>query len=430
MSSFVVISNPKKANLDSLELPSSKSISNRLLIIQYLSNSDLNIENLSTSDDTILLKQNLNKVKQRISNTDFSNEFIELQCKNAGTTCRFLISLLSITYGKWIINADERMQNRPIIPLIESLKSLGADIETASLDKVFPLRIKGKRLTSSKDITLPSNLSSQFISSMAMIALFIDNGLQINLSPRQVSIPYINMTASLMRENGADVRLEKDKLIIKKGNYTFKSTKVESDWSAAAFAYSIVALGEIKTLKIKDLYQDSTQGDSIVADLFSNFFNVSTEFDSEGVSLRFDKSLSTENKIVKIDFTSYPDLFLPLIATAVCLKKSFEFSGLETLTYKESDRLKNIIYEIKKIGIELSYENDKISFHKDNYSKNLSSINIDADSYNDHRIAMALSLFAFRCNSVRIKNPECVNKSFPDYWKVLSDYFKVEFSEI
>ncbi len=430
MSSFAIISNPKKANLDSFELPSSKSISNRLLIIQYLSNSSLDIENLSTSDDTVLLQQNLNKVKQQIANSNPSDEFIELECKNAGTTCRFLISLLSISCGNWIINVDERMQSRPIIPLIDSLKTLGADIETASQDKVFPLRIKGKRLSSSKDITLPSNLSSQFISSMAMIAPFIDNGLQINLSSSQVSMPYIRMTASLMQKNGADVCFKKDKLIIKQGNYHFNSTKVESDWSAAAFAYSIVALGEIKTLKIKDLYQDSTQGDSIVADLYSNFFDIESKFDSTGVSLHFNKSLSSENKIVKIDFTSYPDLFLPLIVTAVCLKKSFEFSGLETLSYKESDRLKNIIYEIKKIGIELSYENDKISFHENNYPQELSTINIDADSYNDHRIAMALSLLAFNCNSVRIKNPECVNKSFPDYWKVLSDYFEVKFSDI
>lgn len=433
MHSFAVISNPKTQNVNSVELPSSKSLSNRLLIIRHLADSSLQVRNLSSSDDTVLLNAALQKVKQhsifrKSQNTvaDMENDYVGLKCKNAGTVCRFLISLLSITSGKWLLNADERMQCRPMLPLIECLKSLGADIESLYPNKIFPLQIKGKQLKCKGLIKLPSNQSSQFISSLAMIAPYIEGGLQLEIPDSQVSYPYIKMTLALMHENGADVRLENNILYIGQKQYGFQTTEVETDWSAAAFLYSIVALGKIQSLKIKGLRKDSLQGDAVLADVFSRYFGVHSHYDSDGVCLQYSDTSVSSEEIMRMDFISCPDLFLPLAATAVCLNKPFVFKGLETLVYKESDRLGNMIFEMRKAGFEITHESGEIIFKGAENRKDSSTINFEADSYNDHRMAMAISLFAFKYKNVKIKNPDCVNKSFPDYWQMLSNFFEVE----
>lgn len=432
MHSFAVINNRKSPKVDSFELPFSKSLSNRLLILRYLAGSSLQIRNLSSSDDTVLLNEALEKVKHyslttitKHESTTFESDFVELECKNAGTACRFLLSLLSITSGKWLLNADQRMEQRPIIPLIECLKSLGADIESVYPNKIFPLRIKGKQLKCSGLITLPSNLSSQFISSLAMIAPYVDGGLRISLHTSQVSLPYIKMTLKLMQENGAEVKIENNVLSIGQKQYRFEKTDIEADWSAAAFAYSIVALGKIESFKINGLNNNSLQGDAIVAELFSKYFGVQTLFNDSGVCLYYNENSFRKKETIEIDFSSCPDLFLPLVVTAVCLNKSFVFNGLETLSYKESDRLNNVIDQIRKEGMDISYENGEMKFKAMDSCKELSYDLFEANSYNDHRMAMAMSLFAFKYKSVKIQNPDCVDKSFPDYWKMLSHFFEV-----
>lgn len=432
MHSFAVINNRKLQKVDSIELPFSKSLSNRLLILRHLAGSSLQIRNLSSSDDTVLLNNALDKVKHysfagktKYETENTENDFVELECKNAGTACRFLLSLLSITSGKWILKADQRMEQRPIIPLIECLKSLGADIESVYPNKIFPLRIKGKQLKCSGLITIPSNLSSQFISSLAMISPYVDGGLRISLPSSQVSLPYIKMTLELMKENGAEIRIENDVLNIGQKQYRFEKAEVETDWSAAAFAYSIVALGKIESLKINGLNKNSLQGDAVVAELFSKYFGVQTLFSNDGVCLHYDENSFCKEETMEMDFSSSPDLFLPLVVTAVCLNKSFVFKGLETLSYKESDRLNNVIEQIKKAGIEISYKNGEMTFKTMDSCKDIFSDSFEADSYNDHRMAMAMSLFAFKYQIVKIKNPDCVDKSFPNYWEMLSHFFEV-----
>lgn len=432
MHSFAVINNRKLQKVDSIELPFSKSLSNRLLILRHLAGSSLQIRNLSSSDDTVLLNNALDKVKHysfsgktKYETENTENDFVELECKNAGTACRFLLSLLSITSGKWMLKADQRMEQRPIIPLIECLKSLGADIESVYPNKIFPLRIRGKQLKCSGLITIPSNLSSQFISSLAMISPYVDGGLRISLPSSQVSLPYIKMTLKLMQENGAEVRIENNVLTIGQKQYRFDKTDVEADWSAAAFAYSIVALGKIESLKINGLNNNSLQGDAIVAELFSKYFGVQTLFNNCGVCLYYDENSFRKKETMEMSFSSCPDLFLPLVVTAVCLNKSFVFNGLETLSYKESDRLNNVIEEIRKEGMDISYENGELKFKAMDYCKEVSYDLFEANSYNDHRMAMAMSLFVFKYKSVKIKNPDCVDKSFPDYWNMLSHFFEV-----
>lgn len=418
----------------SFELPSSKSISNRLLIIEYLAGKSQQVSNLSTSDDTVLLNRSLRKIesrknsaKQRFVATPFEEDFMELECGNAGTTCRFLTALLSITPGNRMLTADKRMEDRPLKPLIEILKQLGAELEQQNENTIFPLKIIGKPLQGGQTISLPADLSSQFVSALSLIAPYMEKGLCLELSPLQVSRPYIDMTTALMRENGAEVEMIDNLLRIAPHPYLFRPVVVEADWSAAAFAYSLVAIRKIKGLKIKGLKAHSLQGDSVVAEMFAKYFNVMTEYFEDYVVLSYHEATSEQKKPVIIDFKHCPDLFLPVLIAAVCLDIPFEFQGLETLSYKESDRLGGAIVELKKVGVEIAFTQGKAV--RLNCEKMVRSdiIEVEIETYNDHRMAMAFALLAGKYGSIRIKNPDCVSKSFPAYWTELSKFFRIDF---
>lgn len=418
----------------SFELPSSKSISNRLLIIEYLAGKSQQVSNLSTSDDTVLLNRSLrkterrkNSAKQRFVATPFEEDFMKLECGNAGTTCRFLTALLSITHGNWMLTADKRMEDRPLKPLIEILKQLGADLEQQNENTIFPLKIIGKPLQGGQTISLPADLSSQFVSALSLIAPYMEKGLCLELSPLQVSRPYIDMTTALMRENGAEVEMIDNLLRIAPRPYLFCPVVVEADWSAAAFAYSLVAIRKIKGLKIKGLKAHSLQGDSVVAEMFAKYFNVMTEYFEDYVVLSYHAATSEQKKPVIIDFKHCPDLFIPVLITAVCLDTPFEFQGLETLSYKESDRLGGAIVELKKVGVEIAFIQDKAVRLNCEKMVRSDTIEVEIETYNDHRMAMAFALLAGKYGSIRIKNPDCVSKSFPAYWTELSKFFRIDF---
>lgn len=439
---FATIGRRKPQDDLSFSLPSSKSISNRLLIIRFLADSELKISNLSSSDDTFLLKRHLAEIKRRIIlikrrfiptkrrmvSSIRRDSFVELDCKNAGTTCRFLIALLSTTYGKWLIRADERMEHRPLMPLTDVLKRLGADIEIAGSGRIFPLKISGKPLSGGDCITLPANYSSQFVSALAMIAPYTQKGLSISLSDAQVSKPYIDMTLSLMRDCGAEMSLSDNNLQISPVGYKFKDFEVEADWSAAAFAYALVALLKLPSLKIKGLRAKSLQGDAVVRVFFEQFFGVKTLFADDYALLSYSKASRENNNVATIDFKSCPDLFLPLVVTAVCLRQPFEYKGLDTLVHKESDRLGNIVAELKKIGFKLYSDASSLAIYEYETSLFDNKKVLETDSYNDHRFAMAMSLFASVYEKVIIKNPDCVEKSFPNYWEELSKFFYLSLS--
>ncbi len=425
MGSFAVIGKRKYPYGLWFSLPSSKSISNRLLIIQQLAGSSLEIRNLSTSDDTILLSRHLDTIRERTASINAESEYVELECKNAGTTCRFLIALFSITCGKWRLRADERMENRPLKPLIEVLQSLGADIKTADENRIFPLEISGKPLQGGKRVKLPSNLSSQFISALALIAPYMKEGLEIELSNAQVSMPYVEMTVALMKRNNAELKLEKNVLKIFSKPYSFCFSEVEADWSAAAFAYSLVATNQLNELKIKGLRKTSLQGDSIVESFFAEFFDVSTKYQEDYGILSYREALSSANKHVKIDFRDCPDLFLPLLVTTVLQRKSFVFTSLETLTYKESDRLHNALRELAKFGVKPQLLNNTLSMQSNDYPDFSALRAIEIDTYADHRMAMAFAMFACQVSGLLIKDPDCVVKSFPNFWTQFSNLFSI-----
>lgn len=440
--SIATIGRRKQQSGLSFSLPSSKSISNRLLIIGFLADSSLKIKNLSSSDDTLLLKRHLAEIKRRFIlprrrfipikrrfvSINRQDNFAEFDCKNAGTTCRFLIALLSITYGKWLIKADERMEHRPLMPLIDVLKRLGADIEIAGAGRVFPLKIKGKPLSGGDCITLPPNYSSQFASALAMIAPYMQKGLSISLSDAQVSKPYIDMTLSLMRDCGAEIKLSDNILQISPVEYKFGEFEVEADWSSAAFAYALVAVLKLPLLKIKGLGANSLQGDAAVRELFFEFFGVKTLFADDCALLSYSETSRENSKVAKIDFKSCPDLFLPLVVTAVCSRQAFEYKGLETLVHKESDRLGNLVAELKKMGLKLQSDSSSLAIYEYDSSLFDGKMVLETDSYNDHRFAMAMSLFASVSEKVIIKNPDCVEKSFPNYWGELSKFFDLSLS--
>ncbi len=441
MLSFAEIGERKSQNGEWFSLPSSKSISNRLLIIRFLAGSALQVRNLSSSDDTVLLERCLEKIKGCFGaakqpfgksfgcfdNSVSKNEPVELECGNAGTTCRFLTALLSITQGRWSVNADGRMEHRPLLPLIEVLKSLGADIETANENHIFPLQISGKPLQGGQRVKLPPDLSSQFVSALALIAPYMERGLEIKLSESQVSMPYVRMTVEIMRKNGAEVLFCDNVLKISPKPYVFRSSEVEADWSAAAFAYALVAVNEIEGLKIKGLIRDSLQGDSIVENWFAEFFDVKTDYMENFAVLSCRKGLSAANKCVNLDFKDCPDLFLPLLAAAALRKKPFVFSSLETLVHKESDRLHNALTELAKFGIHPQLCGGKLLMRSEDYPDFSNLSPIETATYNDHRMAMAFSLFASRFSCVRIENPDCVSKSFPAYWEKLGKFFFVRY---
>lgn len=389
-------------------LPYSKSISNRLLLINYLSKNQIDLKKLSLSDDTQLLKSIINNIETRSTNSFHTH--------NAGTTTRFLISLLSIIKGCWQIQADERMNHRPILPLIDALQQLGADIQIHSPEKIFPITIKGKPLKGGKTIKLNSEKSSQIVSSLSMIAPYCEGGLNIEYPQAQNSLSYIEMTLSLMKECGIEITTNNNTIKIKEGEYKLKEEIFEADWSSAAFAYAIVAIKKDIKLFIPELKENSLQGDKVVKDIFFNIFGANTTFTQEGAYIEYSDKI--KKQFQEVNFSSCPDLFLPVLIAHICTESEMEFSGLETLSLKESDRLNNAINQIKQLNVTTTFENnilkiDKSKIKFDNTQKHI-------PSYQDHRMAMAFSLLSLKDKGIIIEDPNCVTKSFPNYWKELS----------
>jgi 3-phosphoshikimate 1-carboxyvinyltransferase len=375
--------------------------------MHFLSKSKKTLTHLSQSDDTLLLQSILKQITNQ-ETTIFNTQ-------NAGTTTRFLIALLSATKGNWQINADERMNHRPILPLLEALKELGAEIETFSQTKIFPLTIKGKDLQGSKTLKLSSIKSSQIVSAIAMIAPYCKGGLKIEYPENQTSISYIEMTLSMMKTYGIEVETKQNIIDIKQGTYKIEEETFEADWSSASFFYAFVAIEKQKKIFIPQLKANSLQGDRIIKDIFQKTFSVATTFNQDGAIIEYCADL--EKQPQEIDFTTCPDLFLPVLIADVCTDSQLSYKGLQTLNLKESQRLDKSIEQLQQFGIKFIENNnvltlDKTQRHFNNLSKQIKT-------YQDHRIAMAFSLLAIKNKTINIENPQCVSKSFPNFWQEL-----------
>lgn len=423
----------------SIVLPSSKSISNRALAIGALAGSIASITNLSDCDDTEVMQRWLT---ERPSTVDVGA---------AGTSMRFSTALLAVGQGEHVITGSERMKNRPIKILVDALRRLGADISYVEKEGYPPLRIVGKGGLSYGSVSLPGNVSSQYISALMMIGPYLKDGLILTLTDKVISRPYIEMTMSLMRQFGAkvywdcssdesngtvdelchsngavdeslesnsadDKSTESNVIIVEPGRYAVKSFNVESDWSAASYWYEMVALsseGDARVL-LPGLYEDSLQGDSKGREVFS-LLGVKTEYTKDGVLL---SKKTREVDTLEYDFVKMPDLAQTFVVTCCMMGVPFHFTGLESLKIKETDRIVALKNEMAKLGFDLEDRNDS-ELLWDGRRRALTAEEYDSvaiDTYEDHRMAMSFAPVALVNGSIRINNPHVVSKSYPRYW--------------
>lgn len=381
-----------------IQLPASKSISNRALIIHALSKGNEVLSNLSDCDDTRVMVKALTE----------NEEVIDILA--AGTAMRFLTAYLSSTPGTHIVTGTERMQQRPIQILVNALRELGADIEYTRNEGFPPLRIKGTQLNGN-NIALKGNVSSQYISALLMIGPMLKNGLHLQLTGEVVSRPYINLTLQLMKDFGASAQWTSDQSIsVDPQPYRCIPFTVESDWSAASYWYQIVALSSEADIELTGLFRHSYQGDSRGAEVFAKL-GVETEYTEKGVRIR-----KNGNCVMRLDedFVDIPDLAQTFVVTCALLNVPFRFTGLQSLKIKETDRIEALKAEMKKLGYVLHDENDSILYWNGERIEQQSSPIIK--TYEDHRMAMAFAPTVIHYPTIQIDEPQVVSKSYPRYW--------------
>jgi 3-phosphoshikimate 1-carboxyvinyltransferase len=385
----------------SVRLPSSKSISNRILILNALSRSAYGIRNVADCDDTEVLAKALN------------GDACDFDVKAAGTAMRFLTAFLSRTAGVWTLTGTERMKNRPVHILADALNALGARIEYLEKEGYPPLRICGRALRGG-EISLAGDVSSQYISALLMIAPLMEKGLTLHLEGTVISRPYIRLTLQLMEQFGVKASWQGQTIEVMPQEYIPTPFTVEADWSAASYWYEIAALSKGAEIELKGLCKHSLQGDAAVAGLFTRL-GVETVFTDSGVLLRH-----TENacKRLEHDFVNEPDLAQTFAVTCISLSIPFRFTGLQSLKIKETDRIEALKTELRKLGYLLTATGNSILEWNGERCKPEPHPVIA--TYEDHRMAMAFAPFALvHPEGIALANPEVVAKSYPRYWEDL-----------
>ena len=385
-------------NIDAaIQLSTSKSVCNRALIIAALCNSEVEISNISNSDDSQILKKCL------------SNDSSTFDIGAAGTAMRFLTAYLAQKSGEWHITGSARMKQRPIGILVDALRLLGAEIEYAENEGFPPLNIKGKKLEGRK-LTLKSNISSQFISAILMIAPTLQGGLELTLDGDIISLPYIQMTLDLMAYFGVESKWDGQEIIIPEKKYATKAFEVEIDWSGASYWYEIVALQKDSKILLKGARAVSYQGDAQVQNIYKEL-GVETIFTNEGAILT---NTNKHTDFFEWNLIEQPDLAQTIVTTCTMLNIPFKISGLQTLRIKETDRIAALITELAKYGIDI-YESQPgtLSWNCEKHEKEQ---NISIATYEDHRMALAFAPTSIAHPGISIQEPEVVSKSYPQYW--------------
>ena len=390
-------------------LPLSKSISNRLLMLKAYSDDFTCSVPLSDADDTQLLVRML-----RIVYTTSGEGEIVIDCDNAGTVLRFLLSFLAQRPGVWILTGSEQMQKRPVGPLVEALHELGANITYLKEPGFPPLKIIGTNLTSGS-LSVDSSFSSQYVSSLLMLAMVLPNGLSINLAGEVVSESYITMTIEMMRKSRIDVHYSLDRIVVQKPMGIYPVFIKEYDWSAAAFWFSVAALSQRADIVLNDMGtpESSCQGDAIVASIFSQF-GVRTTMEKQNLLLSkrdFNPSLTW----IRFNMQSTPDIVLPVVVTIAGLGLGALITGISHLEHKETNRIKALLNELRALNITIEYSNDTLVIHRSQMHV-LRPVN----TYNDHRMAMAFAPLALVVSNLKIRNPEVISKSYPQFWSNLA----------
>ncbi len=393
-----------------IKITGSKSETNRLLLLQALY-PNLEIENASNSDDSDVMIKALLHDSQVTSVPPLGARGIDIH--HAGTAMRFLTAYFAQKEGhEVILTGSSRMQERPIQILVDALKQLGADIEYVENYGFPPLSIWGKKLTNKK-ITIPANVSSQFISALLLIAPKLENGLELTLLGEITSIPYIQMTLALLNEIGVETSFENNKIAVKP-KFVIRNSKfvIESDWSSVSYFYSIIALSEIGTqITLSSFKQNSLQGDAALVNLYKDF-GVETTFVNKSIILR--KADIKNQKSLIYNLQSSPDIAQTIAVTCFGLGIGCQLTGLHTLKIKETDRLEALKTELTKLGANIEVTNDSLSLEPS--TKIISEIKIK--TYQDHRMAMAFAPLALKTNII-IENADVVSKSYPTFWEDL-----------
>ena len=392
----------KLSNIEGMiTVPASKSISNRLLIIQALCNNKFNISNLSTSEDTRVLVNALQS----------PNKIADIG--HAGTSMRFLTAFYASNEGEKILTGSDRMKERPIGNLVNALKKLGAEIEYTEKEGFPPLLIKGKQLNGGS-VNIDSSVSSQFISALLLSSPTFKNGLELELENKVISSSYIEMTLKLMAFANVKVEKQNNKLIVRPQNYSASDIEVEGDWSGVSYWYQIAALASKARIEIKSLKENSLQGDAQCAAIFAKL-NIKTEYLKEGIRIYKEGTLPEH---FDFDFLENPDLVQTLAVTCVMLKIPFQFTGTQSLRIKETDRILALQNELGKFGVLLKYTNDGTLSWDGTFPGEIQNTPI-ISTYHDHRMALAFAPIAATGNDIIINDPGVVIKSYPSFWEDL-----------
>ena len=392
---------------EEITISGSKSESNRLLILQNLF-PEIAIENLSDSDDSIHMQHAL------------STKETGVDIGHAGTAMRFLTSYFAVKSGREVVlTGSERMQNRPIEILVNALTDLGAEISYEDKIGYPPIRIKGKNITKSK-VQINGNVSSQYISSLLLIASKLEKGLEIILVGKITSIPYINMTLSLLNQLAIKTSFEGNSIkVFPKKKIEKQTVVVESDWSSASYFYSIIASAPMgSAIKLSAYKEQSLQGDSCLAEIYTHF-GVTTAFGQDFIILK--KEHKTNLETLDIDLKNAPDIAQTIAVTCFSEGISCNLIGLHTLKIKETDRLEALKEELTNLGAAISVTNESLYLGKSSKINKNTAIK----TYNDHRMAMAFAPLALKV-PIKILNAEVVTKSFQKFWENLQQIgFKV-----
>jgi len=389
-----------------ITITGSKSESNRLLLLQAL-HPELEITNISNSDDSVLMQKALASAKE------------EIDIHHAGTAMRFLTAYFAMQKGNDVtLTGSQRMKERPISILVDALKQLGASISYVENEGFPPLKIKGETLIKNK-VAIKANVSSQYISALLLIGTRLQNGIELTLEGEITSIPYINMTLSLIDQIGFQTSFINNVVTVNPSKEVEKQhLVVESDWSSASYYYSIVALAPVGTeITLSAYKKNSLQGDSVLVDIYKSF-GVETLFTEHSIQLK--KIEIPQIKKAQFNLIKSPDIAQTIAVTAFGLGLECELTGLHTLKIKETDRLVALKTELEKLSGEVSITNETLHLKPSSQIKSDVSIN----TYHDHRMALAFAPLALK-TTLMVNDADVVSKSYPTYWE---DLKKIGFS--
>ncbi|MBK9255775.1 MAG: 3-phosphoshikimate 1-carboxyvinyltransferase [Saprospiraceae bacterium] len=393
-----------------IKLSGSKSISNRVLMIQAICGNPFQIENISDSDDTQTLIRLL-ETKDSV-----------LDCHHAGTTFRFLTAFLAFSERTVTLTGSERMQQRPVGPLVDALRNCGASIDYLGKEGYPPLQINPPVSEPSETLRLPANISSQYISALLMVAPTFRKGLIIELEGSVVSKPYIEMTIGIMNYFGVEVSWNDNILTIPNASYQPREFYVEADWSAASYYYAIAGLSDKADIKLEGLMENSLQGDAQITEICRKF-GLITDYENRAIVIRKLKDVQPP-AFFEYDFIQQPDIVQSIAVLAAGLGVHCVYTGLQTLRIKETDRIKALQTELAKFNVFLSAVPPRFSgksgkeYFMQEGEVSTDTENIKIETYNDHRMAMSFAVLSVLI-SVIIQDAEVVSKSYPSFWKDL-----------